>query len=123
MLDRPAEADPAGLAELVLPRDAIVEADVLVAGTAAALQLGELADDVLGEPRGDVARKRSSSSVSSTSAMVRRPSSSRQGHELDAHTVGVGQEQEVDARAGARLLDHGGAAVDEVLRGRVEVVD
>ena len=31
VLDRPAEADPAGLAELALPRDPDVEADVLVA--------------------------------------------------------------------------------------------
>ena len=53
-LHRPAEADEPGLAELVLPRDPHVEADVLVAGTAAALQLRVLTDDVVGEPGGDV---------------------------------------------------------------------
>src|SRR5690349_11037042 len=68
-------------------------------------------------------RKRSSSSVSSTSAMRSGRHLGGEGHELDAHAVGVGQEQEVDAGAGARLLDHGGAAGDEVLRGGLEVVD
>ena len=54
-LDRPAEPDEPGRAELVLPRDPNVEADVLVAGSAAALQLGVLTDDVVGEPGRDVA--------------------------------------------------------------------
>ena len=117
-LDRPAEADEPGLAELVLPRDAHVEADVLVAGTAATLQLRVLADDVVGEPGGDVTPE---AVVVVGELDVGHASGGRRsggrGHELDPHAVGIGEEEQVDAGAGARLLDDGRAAVDEVLRG------
>ena len=51
----PAEADEPGRAELLLPRDAHVEPDVLVARPTATLELGVLTDDVRREPRRDVA--------------------------------------------------------------------
>ena len=43
-----------GLAELALPLDTEVEAEVLVARAAATLQRRVVADHVVGEPRGDV---------------------------------------------------------------------
>jgi hypothetical protein len=51
VLGGPAEADPAGLAEHLLPTLTDLEADLLVAGAATALQRRELAHHVLGEPR------------------------------------------------------------------------
>src|SRR4051794_18969923 len=46
----PPDPDPPGRAELSLPLDAQIEADVLIAGAAAAAQRGVIADDVIGEP-------------------------------------------------------------------------
>ena len=50
VLRRPAEADPAGAAELLLPRPALLEQLVLVAGTAAPAHHRELTVEPVGEP-------------------------------------------------------------------------
>jgi hypothetical protein len=47
---RPADADPPMPAEQVLPGETCVEAFVLPTRTAGAAQVGELADEVFGEP-------------------------------------------------------------------------
>ena len=54
MAQRPAEPDPSGATELLLPRDADVEPDLLVARAAATLERRVFADDVVGQPRLDV---------------------------------------------------------------------
>ena len=54
MLGRPAEADPAVAAELLLPRPAFVEALVLVAGAAPTAHRGERSVEPVGEPRARV---------------------------------------------------------------------
>ena len=96
-----------------------VEADVLVAGTAAPLQLRVLTDDVVGQPGRDVAPE-ARVVVGELDVGHRQ---ARERHELDPHAVGVGQEQEVDPGTRPRLLDHGRAALDEVRGGGLEVVD
>src|SRR5262249_1362907 len=69
-------------------------------------------------------RNCSSSSESSTSTMWSGGRHSGGNcHQLDPHAVGVGEEQQVDAGTLARVLDDGGAAVDEPLGGHLEVAD
>ena len=55
VLGRPAEADPAVAAELLLPRPAFVEAFVLVARAAASAHRRERSVEAVGEPRARVA--------------------------------------------------------------------
>ena len=54
VLDRPAQAGPAGRGQMLVPRQPFLEGLVLAPRAAEALERGEFADEVVGEPVADL---------------------------------------------------------------------